>query len=127
MDRRLFLRQLGLVALGLPLVQACAPAAAPARVAAPTAPTGLKLPSYVAFEGPKPDIEGATNGLPPAYYAFPQDLKKSVPQPPGKGGDVTVMNFTNAPVPPGLDQNPAWQEVNKQIGATLKINAVAAP
>jgi putative aldouronate transport system substrate-binding protein len=54
-------------------------------------------------------------------------LKKTVSQPPGKGGDVTVMNFTNAPVPPALDQNPAWQEVNKQIGATLKINAVAAP
>jgi putative aldouronate transport system substrate-binding protein len=52
---------------------------------------------------------------------------KSVAQPPGKGGDVTIMNFTNAPVPPALDQNPAWQEVNKQIGATLKINAVAAP
>src|SRR5947208_16732818 len=105
MDRRLFLRQLGVVALGLPLVQACAPAAAPARVAAPTAPTGLKLPSYVAFEGPKPDIEGATNGLPPAYYAFPQDLQKSVPHRPGNGGDVTVVDFTSAPEPLGVGKH----------------------
>src|SRR5712691_12226049 len=126
MDRRLFLRHLSVVAVGLPLVQACAPTALP-PAPVPTAPTSLKLPTYVAFQGPTPDIDGAPNGLPPAYSAFPKDLKKSVPQPPGKGGDVTIMNFTNAPIPPGLDQNPAWQKVNKQIGATLKINAVAAP
>src|SRR5713226_3411148 len=126
MDRRLFLRHLRLVAVGLPRVPACAPPAPP-PVSAPTAPTSLKLPTYVAFQGPTPDIDGAPNGLPPAYNTFPKDLKKSVPQPPGKGGGVTIMNFTNAPIPPGLDQNPAWQEVNNQIGATLKINAVAAP
>jgi putative aldouronate transport system substrate-binding protein len=130
MDRRLFLRHLGTVAVGLPLVQACAAAPASPTVSAakPTSSAaGFRMPTFVPFEGPKPDIDGAPNGLPPAYSAFPKELKKSVPQPPGKGGDVTLMNFTNAPIPPGLDQNPAWQEVNKQIGATLKINAVAAP
>jgi putative aldouronate transport system substrate-binding protein len=37
------------------------------------------------------------------------------------------MTFTNAPAPPGIEQNVAWQEVNKQIGANLRINAVGAP
>jgi putative aldouronate transport system substrate-binding protein len=136
-DRRTFLVRAGgtsLLTVGLTLIEACgAPAPTPAgapTVAAPqpTAPaTGYRAPAYVAFSGPKPDIPGAANGLPPAYNTFPHDLVKSVSQPPGKGGDITIMNFTNAPLPPGLDQNPAWQEVNKQIGATLKINAVAAP
>src|SRR5262249_17318167 len=87
----------------------------------------FRLPTYVPFEGPKPDIPGASNGLPPAYTVFPKEPARSVAAPPGKGGEVTIMNFTNAPIPPAMDQNPAWQEVNRQIGATLRINAVAAP
>jgi putative aldouronate transport system substrate-binding protein len=135
MERRAFLRRLGgtaIVSAALPLLQACAPAAPPSPTAVAassgSAPAAkLTLPKFVPFEGPKPDIEGASNGLPPAYNAFPSDLRKSVPRPPGKGGDVSIMNFTNAPVPPGVDQNPAWQEVNKQLGVNLRINAVAAP
>lgn len=107
---------------------ACAPRVVPTSTVAPSAsPAGFKLPTYAAFQGPRPDIAGANNGLPPAYTTFPRDLVKSVAQPPGKGSDVTIMNFTNAPVPPGVEQNPAWQAVNKQIGANLKINAVGAP
>src|SRR5690348_6443553 len=127
MRRRDFLRQ---AAVLVPLAAACAPAplSAPAPTVAsrPTAAaSGFQLPTYVAFQGPKADIAGAPNGLPPAYYAFPKDLVKSVAQPPGKGGDVTVLTFTNAPIPPGVDQNGAWQEINKQVGANLKINAAS--
>src|SRR5260370_24017708 len=101
-----------------------APTAAPKTAAAAN---GFQLPTYVAFQGPKADIAGAPNGLPPGYNAFPKDLVKSVAQPPGKGGDVTILTFTNAPIPPGVEQNGAWQEVNKQVGANLKINAASAP
>jgi putative aldouronate transport system substrate-binding protein len=129
MRRRDLLRQAVVL---LPLSAACAPV--PLSTAAPTATpkaapaaSGFQLPTYVAVQGPKPDIAGAPNGLPPAYNVFPRDLVKSVTQPPGKGGDVSVLTFTNAPIPPGVDQNGAWQEVNKQVGANLKINAAAAP
>jgi len=88
---------------------------------------GFQTPRYVPFQGPKPDIDGNANGLPPAYRTFPKQLITSVQSPPGKGGDVSILTFTNAPAPPAIDQNPAWQEVNKQIGANLKINAVGAP
>ncbi len=130
-DRRGFLRQTGLAATAL-LLEACVPSppasGTPTSSSKPAASNaGFRTPTYVPFQGPKPDIDGAANGLPPAYNAFPKDAVRSVAQPPGKGGAVTIMNFTNAPIPPGLEQNPAWQEVNKQIGATLKINAVAAP
>ncbi|MBV9893843.1 MAG: extracellular solute-binding protein [Chloroflexi bacterium] len=115
-------------ALLVPVAVACAPL----PVAAPT-PTpvpvsgGFQTPRYVPFQGPKPDIDGNANGLPPAYRTFPKQLITSVQSPPGKGGDVSILTFTNAPAPPAIDQNPAWQEVNKQIGANLKINAVGAP
>jgi putative aldouronate transport system substrate-binding protein len=145
MDRRAFLRRLGgtaFVTVG-PLIQACAQpppqrsgvgttpsGVGPQGTQAPrvtSAATGYRLPTYVPLQGPAPDVAGTPNGLPPGFTAFPKELRQSVPQPPGKGGDVSMLNFTNAPIPPGVDQNPAWQEVNKQIGVNLKINASSAP
>jgi putative aldouronate transport system substrate-binding protein len=132
-DRRGFLHRLAGGGAALALGAACAPSpqpSAPAPTTGPSAtsaPTSFRAPTYVAFSGPKPDIDGNQNGLPPAYNSYPKDLVKSVAQPPGRGDEVTVMTFTNAPLPPAMDQNGAWQELNKQIGANLKINAVAAP
>ncbi|HEU0167954.1 MAG TPA: hypothetical protein VFS62_09275, partial [Chloroflexota bacterium] len=146
LSRRQFIRTSGLAALGLPLLlEACGGTASVASssggvAAAASGSTGsakpagsaatgggFKAPSYVPFQGPKPDIAGNDQGLPPAYFSFPKDLTKSVATPPGKGGDVNMLDFTNATPPPGVSDNPSWQEVNKQIGANLKINAVGAP
>lgn len=125
MRRRDLLRD---VAVLVPLAAACAPIrpSAPAPTAAAASAT-FHTPTYVPFQGPPPDIPGDARGLPPAYTTFPRNLATSVAQPPGKGGAVNILNFTNAPVPPSVEQNGAWQEVNKQIGADLKINSVAAP
>src|SRR5579864_3148898 len=123
MRRRDLIRQ---AAILVPLAAACAPA----PVASPTptpAPATFRTPTFIAFQGPKPDIDGNPNGLPPGYNTFPKSLVSSVASPPGKGGDVTILTFTNAPAPVALDQNGAWQEINKKIGANLKINAVGAP
>ncbi|GAC1328540.1 MAG: extracellular solute-binding protein [Chloroflexota bacterium] len=143
MDRRIFLHQLArgaLLTMGASLATACRPApaaaptsgsAAPARTSAAVAESqsasGYHVPTFVPFAGPKPDIEGAPNGLPPTYSAYPSQPVTTVSTPPGRGGDIALMNFTTAPVPPGVDQNLAWQEVNRQVGATLRINAVGAP
>lgn len=126
MRRRDLLRQ---AAVLVPLVAACAPAPLTTTTSPSTpAPTGAyRTPTFVAFQGPKPDIDGNANGLPPGYNTFPKSLVTSVNSPPGKGGDVTILTFTNAPAPVALEQNGAWQEVNKQVGANLKINAVGAP
>src|SRR5437764_14223295 len=84
------------------LMQACAPPAPPAaqnapagtpRAAAPAAER-IKLPTYVAFQGPKPDFPGTPEGVPPAYTMYPKDLIKTVGQPPGKGGDVSIMTYS---------------------------------
>src|SRR5437764_12041471 len=32
------------------------------------------------------------------------------------------MTYTSTAVPPAADQNPGWQEVNRQVGSTLKMN-----
>jgi len=46
---------------------------------------------------------------------------------PGLRRGSTITAFSNAYYPPAtpLGQNPAWQEVNKQLNATLNFNIVA--
>jgi putative aldouronate transport system substrate-binding protein len=148
--RRTFVRwtTAGLVAgaASLPsLIAACAPApsaapAAPVATAAPAtaatsgaaaaaapaaAPGGVKLPTYFPFQnGPTPDLPGNASGLDAAFFKFPSSLTKSVPTPPGDGSDVTgIVVITYAPPPP-VDQNAAWQAVNKSLNVNLKLQMV---
>ncbi len=128
--------------LALPLLAvACGPAAAPpagapATAAAPTPATsaastpapasgGVKPPTYIAFaSGPKPDLAGNADGLDNAYFSFPTNLARSVPRPPGDGSDVSaIVALTYAP-PPAVEQNAAWQAVNKYLNVNLKLQMV---
>jgi putative aldouronate transport system substrate-binding protein len=136
-DRRTFVVRTGLLALGTvgaSLLEACAPAAPPAGgapasggAAAPAGAGGaLKLPTYVPFEGPKPDLPGNAQGLDPAFFKFPTDLVKSVPTPPGDGSTVTAITYLTLAPPPPMESNTAWQAVNKAINATLQMDQVTA-
>src|SRR6266568_1430270 len=134
-DRRTFVIRTGLLAIGTAgasLLQACSPAGPSAPAAGGGAPAtaggtgGLKLPTYLPFEGPKPDLAGNPQGLDPAYFKFPADLVKSVPQPPGDGSTVTAITYLTLAPPPPMEQNAAWQAVNKSINATLKMDQVTA-
>src|SRR5947207_11805214 len=111
MRRRELIRQ---AAILLPLAAACAPAPLATSTSTPPTSAAYRTPTFVPFQGPQPDIDGNANGLPPGYSTFPKSLVASVSSPPGKGGDVTILTFTNAPAPVALEQNGAWQEVNKQ-------------
>ena len=134
LDRRAFMARTGLFAvgaLGASLLQACAPAAptAPAGGATPAAgagTAGLKLPTYVPFEGPKPDLAGNPQGLDPAFFKFPKDLVKTVTTPPGDGSTINAITYLTLAPPPPMESNSAWQAVNKAINATLQMDQVSA-
>src|SRR5690349_20605881 len=106
------------VAFALPLLQACAPAA---PTAAPTAgSTGaLKLPTYVPFQGPKPDLPGTPQGVADAYFSYPKNLVKTVTTPPGTASSITLFTNPAGGAPPPLEQNPAWQQVNKDLNVNF--------
>jgi putative aldouronate transport system substrate-binding protein len=148
LHRRTFIRlTTTAISLGTPLLlSACAPAVPSAgapntSTGAPTAPSGtnpvagsgnassapggVRLPTYVAFQsGPEPDLPGNATGLDPAYFKFPSNLARSVPTPPGDGTDVSaIMVLTYAP-PPAVEQNAAWQAVNKSLNVNLKLRMV---
>jgi putative aldouronate transport system substrate-binding protein len=112
----------------LPLLSACVPAA-PA-ISTPAAAAGgskVKLPTYAALPNlPPPDMPGTSDGLlAPGYQKYPSNLIKSVAQPPGKGGDLNALTVSLSPAPTPLESNPAWQQVNKELGVTLRIPSIS--
>ncbi|MBV8083575.1 MAG: hypothetical protein JO247_02055 [Chloroflexi bacterium] len=95
-------------------------AAAKPSVAA-AAGAGFKYPTYLPFgNAPKPDLAG-TDQVPPAYYSYPKNLVQAISTPPGKGDDITSYTTTVGPLPPPVDQSPAWQAVNKAMNLNLKM------
>src|SRR5215470_558753 len=137
-SRRAFLRAAGGVALGaaaVPILAACgvgAPASSPGTASgsrSAAAPSGgkVKLPTYVALPNlPSPDLPGSTDGLlAPGYQKYPTNLIRSVSQPPGKGGEVNALTASLSTAPTPLENNPAWQQVNTELGVTLKIPSIS--
>ena len=128
-SRRGFIR-ISSSALALSLAAACTPSA-PANKSAPAgtaAPGGAApLPTYVPFHGPQPDFPASADGIVPAgYLTFPKNLVKSSTGPVGKQGDeVSFLSYSINPTPAPVDQNPAWQQVNKDLGLDLKFTYTA--
>jgi putative aldouronate transport system substrate-binding protein len=117
--------EIAAVGLALPLLAACGVAAP--RASAPAATGGgansgkVKLPSYVQVtDGPKADVAARADGVDAGYFTFPKTLFKSVKQAPGAGEDVTLMTNLIQGAVVALDQNSAWQAVNKDMGLTVR-------
>jgi len=151
LDRRTFLRVAGAASLGLPaLLAACGAESAPAgstaastagagsagasavaRASAPasgaaSAPAAAKsiFPTHLPIPGPQPELPASDAGLVPGYLAFPKNLYKSVATAPGRGGPVTALTTSHKPPQAPLDQNTAWQELNKQLNAQINITRI---
>jgi putative aldouronate transport system substrate-binding protein len=139
-DRRAFMARAGLVAagaVGMSLLEACAPGT-PASPGAPASGGGatpgaaasgggpVKLPTYVPFQGPKPDLPGNEQGLDPAFFKFPTDLVQTVTTPPGDGSTVNALVYLTLAPPPPMEQNAAWQAVNKALNVTLQMDQISA-
>jgi putative aldouronate transport system substrate-binding protein len=132
-DRRTFLRLAAVAGVGLSvLTESCgtvagAPGgtATPAGAAQATPGGGSTLPTYVAIQGPKPDLAGNEAGLQDGYLTYPRSQFKSVAQTPGSGTDVVAMTRDAGGPPPPLEQNAAWQAVNQQLNANMKLQIVS--
>lgn len=137
LSRRTWIKLVMPAVLGIPLLGACAqtPPQTGAQSAPPTvaatrsaASRTVTMPAYIQLQGPKPDLPASPDGLiEPSYFTYPKQVFKAVPDTPAKGGVVTIMTFTTLAPPPPLEQNAAWQAINKEVGATLQVNAVAFP
>lgn len=122
MSRRGLLRFAALGASLALLSEACSSSApnTPGGLATPPNAAVL-LPSYVPPQGPPPDTPGSPDGLvPPAYLNYPRTPNRTVQQPVGSGDEITAVTYTTQAPPTPVDQNPAWQRVNQELG--VKVN-----
>ncbi len=81
------------------------------------------LPNHVRYDGVEPDFRGE-NGVDDAVLAYPADPIAAVGQPDGDGQPVTAMAMTNTPIPPPVDKNQYWQELNSRLGYDLRMQLV---
>ena len=125
--RREFLHVMGASAL---LLSACAPStprsAAPVGSAPTPGATGAgPYPTYLPVaNAPKPDYSNDDPRYDPGFENYPGTPFKSVPTPPGSGSTVNTLIAAYFPSPTPYDQNPTWQEINKQLNATVNMNIV---
>ena len=74
---------------------------------------------------PKPDYPSKGELYEDGYLKYPQNPVKVNPGGgPGLGSTVTVFVDGLYPLPTPLDQNPAWQEINKQLNANIQFSVV---
>ncbi|MBV8085709.1 MAG: hypothetical protein JO247_12950 [Chloroflexi bacterium] len=101
---------------------------AAATPAASGAPSGA-YPTYAALQGgPKPDFPALGPLYEDGFTYFPANPIKTWNKPaPGSGGAVQVfVGATRPAVATPVDQNPAWQQINKTLNANVQINRPTA-
>jgi putative aldouronate transport system substrate-binding protein len=132
LDRRTFIRLAaggavllpGLVAACTPAAPSVSPTAAPPGAAA--AKPGSVLPTFMPLQGgPRPDYVSTGQQYEDGWDLYPTNPVKAWTKPaPGAGSTINVMSNAYNPPSTPLDQNLAWQEVNKQLNATVNFNIV---
>ncbi|ATG53586.1 ABC transporter substrate-binding protein [Brachybacterium ginsengisoli] len=80
-----------------------------------------EFPTYTRYAGVTPDLEGTEDGIPPAFFTYPDSPTKAIEGTPGDGEPVTLMAQSSEPIPPSMDQNKYWQELNDRIGSEFQI------
>src|SRR5215208_4081146 len=140
--RRSFLRLTsGGVLAGSALVPALLAACSPAQQSRPGPSSAASsatsreaaaaggLPTYVPLGNrPAPDLPSTAQGIDDGYLSYPRNPVKALAgEAPGHGGTVSYFGYGYYTPPTPLDQNPAWQEVNRQLNVTLKPSVSSAP
>jgi putative aldouronate transport system substrate-binding protein len=110
-----------------PTAGAGAPAAAAAGTASPPKNRNLAvLPTYIAQQLPTPpQYHSADPRITDGYDTYPKNPFKSWTKPaPGAGGKVDVFIVAYYPQPTLYENNPTWQEINRQLNANVQMNSV---
>jgi putative aldouronate transport system substrate-binding protein len=132
-SRRGFLAGALATAVGVPLLNACAPAATPAAPAgggqpAAGAATAAKslFPTYIPpANGPKPDYHDANPLYSDAFDTYPANpVKANGSEAPGAGSTVNILVTAYFPVPTIKEQNPTWQAIDKALNVTTNMTII---
>ncbi|GAA4204353.1 extracellular solute-binding protein [Actinocatenispora rupis] len=85
----------------------------------------VTLPKTIPYDGPTPDVPGTPEGVPAGFYAYPKPVKAFASPPLSNERITAITNVIGAP-PPDRSANPAWQAVEKRLGASVDITSVSS-
>jgi putative aldouronate transport system substrate-binding protein len=133
-SRRNFLVGALATAVGVPLLNACAPSApsSPAPAAGGAGAAGQQagatktlFPTYIPIQnGPKPDYHDDNPLYSDGFDNYPANPQKANQTTPGTGSTVNVLIAGYFPLPTPRDQNPTWQAVEKTLNTTMNMNII---
>jgi putative aldouronate transport system substrate-binding protein len=126
-NRRQFLAGALATGVGLPLLNACAPATpAPSTKAGAQAAAKSLLPTYIPVKnGPKPDYHDDNPLYSDGSENYPPNPQKVNSEAPGSGSTISILVSAYFPQPQLHEQNPTWQAVEKQLNATMNMSIIA--
>jgi putative aldouronate transport system substrate-binding protein len=129
LTRRGFIRiaTSGAVAATALAFEACGPQ--PLTTQRPTSPSSAPAsgpyPTYIPTQGgPKPDFASIGPLYEDGFRNFPSNPARAwTKDPPGAGSNVLALVVATRPaVPNALEQNPAWQQINKELNVNFQMN-----
>lgn len=88
--------------------------------------TSVKLPDYRPFQGAKADLAGDAAGVPEGFFSYPASPVAATKGTPATGGTVTALASVPTALPPSVDRNQYWQELNTKLGTSLTFNIAPA-
>ncbi|MEV0291152.1 extracellular solute-binding protein [Kribbella sp. NPDC050820] len=113
----------GATALGLASVAGCSNAGRGGSSAGNDEASRAKIrPAYERYTGVEPDMAGAEYNIPDAFRRYPANPVQAITEPPGDGQPIQVMTPTAWAIPPKVEQNTFWQELNKRVGSPISVN-----
>jgi putative aldouronate transport system substrate-binding protein len=74
---------------------------------------------------PKPDYPSSGDPYLDGYENYPRNPTKAISGDVGQGTTITAMTIGLFPPPTPYENNPAWQEINRQLNVDFKMNIVA--
>lgn len=93
-------------------------------------PVASGLPTYIPLQGgPRPDLPSPNPAqfVEDGFVNYPANPVKALPaEPPGMGNTLELFVTSFFPVPTAFEQNPAWQEMNRQLNQTVRFNIVSS-
>jgi putative aldouronate transport system substrate-binding protein len=93
---------------------------------APSAAGNSSVPDHIPFTGVTPDFPALPNGTVAGFNSYPASPKSAYNGKPGDGKPVTGLAQLNGPLPPSVDSNQFWQELNNRTGSPMQIQLVNA-
>lgn len=85
----------------------------------------VRLPDYIPYRGAVADLPSTSSGLLAGYFRYPEHPKSGTTAHPAHGLDeVAAMSTDFAAIAPGVSRNHYWQELNRRLGADLKLSMV---